>query len=800
MQSDFVSIRISDDGKSSIPGESDLRFLYVYEGKARLQSGSEQIQLEKDEFYAINPGDNAMYSMERSGFVGILRLNHFQIEKYLEMKQYRIFCSSAEDQGAGVERIGTYLRSIFGNALGDDPSRKALVLSEAYELLYLLRENFRVPKNEPENAKQEDEYHRIETIRNYLMENYYRKISLEDLSEETFLSIAYLSKYIKRSFGANFSEVLLNIRMEHALEDLLNTDHTLTAVALDNGFSSQVIFSRCFRERYGMIPSEYRRKHQTRSTIKDGEEQSEYGHSETDSRLKQIVEERSRDQSLQSVNYRELTAKVSEARGYTRFWSKMMNGGVAHGLLRADMQEHILLIHKELGVEHIRIWDLGAPELMLYDGNPDRRYNFNQLDRVMEFLLKNGMHPYLELGPKPNILLANSENYLVSQKRSRLADTLEQFGEFAEALVRHYVERYGAEEIEKWYFELWMETDSFNTEEYLQVFGLLNTYMRNVLPGIRLGGPGISNENNTSFDKLMHEWETEEQKPDQVTYYVYPYVLEAYHRKSPNHLPETAARDRSSNFVNRQIRENTEILHECGFWDQKVHITEWNSSVSNRNVVNDSVYKGAYVVRNLLAMFGHVDLAGYWLASDLFAEYYDTQKLLSGSGGLLTRDGIRKPAFYGISFLNRLEKYLLALSEEAVITASARGSYSIVCHNYRHPTYKYFSTPEDELRIKEYRSYFDQDKREFHFRIEGVKDGLYEVKTRVIDEHHGSVQDEWIRMGLTDHLNEQDLEYLRRICVPHISIETLEVAGGVMEIRSVLESNAIKHIHIYRIS
>ena len=56
---------------------------------------------------------------------------------------------------------------------------------------------------------------------------------------------------------------------------------------------------------------------------------------------KQIVEERSRNQSLQSVNYRELTAKVSEARSYTRFWSKMMNGGVVHGLLRADMQEHI---------------------------------------------------------------------------------------------------------------------------------------------------------------------------------------------------------------------------------------------------------------------------------------------------------------------------------------------------------------------------------------------------------------------------------------------------------------------------
>ena len=44
--------------------------------------------------------------------------------------------------------------------------------------------------------------------------------------------------------------------MAYAYRDLLNTDHTISQIALDNGFCSSRGFSGEFQKRYGVLPSE----------------------------------------------------------------------------------------------------------------------------------------------------------------------------------------------------------------------------------------------------------------------------------------------------------------------------------------------------------------------------------------------------------------------------------------------------------------------------------------------------------------------------------------------------------------
>ncbi len=791
---DWVQITISEEKREKLAGERDLRIIYVYEGKACLTLGGASVTLRKDDFYVINSGDSAEYRMERSGFVGIIRLKYSFAEEYLELKRFYIICSSLKEHGVSEERIGVYLRSIFSNGMNKDPASEALLLSDVYRLLYLMRENCRVKRKTIGDAEQEDEHRRVEFIRSYIQENYNERISLEDLSRETFFSVTYLSKYIKKNFGRNFSEVLQEQRLKHALVDLEETDQTITTIAMENGFASPIAFSKVFREKYSLTPSEYREK---QALEKKRKEQNEKENAGFDPRLASIVKGRSHGEDLYTVNTRELKAKVSEARSFVRFWNRMINGGTAHDLMRADLQGHLLLLKNELGIEYVRMWDIYSPEMMLFNGNEERKYNFTRLDTVIDFLRKNQLRPYIELGPKPNILLRNTHEYLVAEKRERIADKPELYGDFVEQLARHYVRKYGAEEVEKWYFELWMETYSCDLEEYITVFDLLSKHLKSVSPNLRLGGIGESKETAIPMEEVVKAWSERNQKPDFFTFYSYPYEPVVEPLPYEKRTPDNSKRNLAANFVENNTGEHCAMLHENGFWDQEIHISEWNSSVSNRNLINDSVYKGTYVVRSLLAMLGKVQLAGYWFASDLFTEYYDTQHLLDGSGGLISKDGIRKPAFYGLSFFNRLEQYLLSVSEDAIITANARGSYSIVCHNYRHPEYYYYTVDEDKIKIDEYDRYFDNEQRTFHFLVSGVKNGTYQIKTRVVDSHHGSVQDEWRRMGLTDNLNEQDIEYLRRICVPHITIETLEVTDGTIDIQSVLEPNAIQHIHIY---
>src|SRR5690606_13677024 len=72
--------------------------------------------------------------------------------------------------------------------------------------------------------------------------------------------------------------------------------------------------------------------------------------------------------------------------------------------------------------------------------------------------------------------------------------------------VRHSVERYGAEEVESWWWQLWNEPDADywqgSTEEHLNLYDSPADAIKRALPGAKVGGPnvtGASNERQETF-------------------------------------------------------------------------------------------------------------------------------------------------------------------------------------------------------------------------------------------------------------------------------------------------------------
>ena len=58
--------------------------------------------------------------------------------------------------------------------------------------------------------------------------------------------------------GASLSEFTVNCRMEKVIEELVNTDKTITDIAFSAGFTNINSFNRLFRNRYNMTPKEFR--------------------------------------------------------------------------------------------------------------------------------------------------------------------------------------------------------------------------------------------------------------------------------------------------------------------------------------------------------------------------------------------------------------------------------------------------------------------------------------------------------------------------------------------------------------
>ena len=99
--------------------------------------------------------------------------------------------------------------------------------------------------------------HIVQATKEYLEKHYADDISLENMAEQVNMSPQYLSKLIKKSTGFNFIEWLSMLRVKKAKELLTSSNLTVKEVCFMVGYKDPNYFSRIFKKRIGITPSEY---------------------------------------------------------------------------------------------------------------------------------------------------------------------------------------------------------------------------------------------------------------------------------------------------------------------------------------------------------------------------------------------------------------------------------------------------------------------------------------------------------------------------------------------------------------
>lgn len=97
----------------------------------------------------------------------------------------------------------------------------------------------------------------VQATKEYLEAHYAEEISLEDVAEQVNISPQYFSKLIKKSTGFNFIDWLSMLRVKKAKELLTNSNYTVKEVCFMVGYKDPNYFSRIFKKRMGITPSEF---------------------------------------------------------------------------------------------------------------------------------------------------------------------------------------------------------------------------------------------------------------------------------------------------------------------------------------------------------------------------------------------------------------------------------------------------------------------------------------------------------------------------------------------------------------
>ena len=93
-------------------------------------------------------------------------------------------------------------------------------------------------------------------IMEYIKTNY-KTVTLDSLAKTYNYSASYLSTLIKSRYGKTFKDILMELKLEHAVRLMRETDYSLTRIAELTGYSDKSYFFRCFKQVYHATPTEY---------------------------------------------------------------------------------------------------------------------------------------------------------------------------------------------------------------------------------------------------------------------------------------------------------------------------------------------------------------------------------------------------------------------------------------------------------------------------------------------------------------------------------------------------------------
>lgn len=153
------------------------------------------------------------------------------------------------------------------------------------------------------------------------------------------------------------------------------------------------------------------------------------------------------------------------------------------------------------------------------DGRPV--YNWMLVDGIIDGYLARGVRPYLQLGFMPEALSSApaNEQYrhnwrpgfpyrLIEGRWNAPPSDYAKWAELIYQWTRHNVERYGREEVERWYFEVWNEPNGRSywrgtQEEFNKLHDHAVAAVRRALPTARVGGPDSAGAGGEWMDAFL---------------------------------------------------------------------------------------------------------------------------------------------------------------------------------------------------------------------------------------------------------------------------------------------------------
>ena len=240
---------------------NNIEFDFVLSGKIKGRINKDYVEVNVGSFFFVNSGELHETEASDKNMINAITI----LLSYDLLKEY-------------CPKIDLYYFDFVGNEEAEERIKKLIIkCAEIYakkeefyelelsiilrEICYILLKDCKRIKEESNLARYEDKSSiNIKKAISYMEENYDLDLSLKDIAFEIGMVPTYFSRFFKKSTGETFYCYLNKIRLYHAYKELMNTDESITEIALNNGFKNVKSFIEAFKKVYKCTPAKYKKQ------------------------------------------------------------------------------------------------------------------------------------------------------------------------------------------------------------------------------------------------------------------------------------------------------------------------------------------------------------------------------------------------------------------------------------------------------------------------------------------------------------------------------------------------------------
>lgn len=490
------------------------------------------------------------------------------------------------------------------------------------------------------------------------------------------------------------------------------------------------------------------------------------------------------------VTYAQIIDINNSTESFEHYWSEGTCAGRVNEGLRTSWVEQLKLVKDNCGFNYLRMHGLFDDDMCICFPQKDGSmiYNWQYVDEVHDRMLDLGVRPFVELSFFPKDIAApNSKIQMWYQNRVTPDEkTFSKWHDLVKAFVQHEVDRYGIEEVRKWYFEVWNEPNLTNgffdgtRSQYFELYKQSALAVKSVDPLLKVGGPATSNfiadrrHEGEIYDHKKsvfysqdqinkQQWKgvwiedflkfcAKENLPvDFISCHPYPtdYALDPESGRSKDAI-------RYVNSVRDDIAWLQKTIKNSKYPEAEIHLTEWSTSPNSRDVMHDLLPPAAYITKVTLDCIGMTNSLMYWTFTDIFEEKGGGQEIFHGGFGMINFQGIVKPSFHAFRMLNQLGDTKIYYKEPLFVSKDSKtGKVSAIAFNY--PVEYHDNVPSSKV-ANDYMN--NVSSKSIDCSLVGLKpNSLFEIE--ILDKDHGNAYDEWVRMGKPHSPNRQETQHLK---------------------------------------